>query len=51
MAAMQDNTSTTAVAEGAICIWWLGQTGFAFKTPGDEIVYVDPFLAPGETNE
>jgi L-ascorbate 6-phosphate lactonase len=26
-------------------LWWLGQAGFAFKTPAGRIVYVDPCLS------
>jgi L-ascorbate 6-phosphate lactonase len=26
-------------------MWWLGQAGFAFKTPSGQIVYTDPYLS------
>jgi L-ascorbate 6-phosphate lactonase len=33
------------VPHRAVRLWWLGQAGFAFKTPGGRIVYVDPCLS------
>ncbi|HUW34064.1 MAG TPA: MBL fold metallo-hydrolase [Planctomycetota bacterium] len=29
----------------AVRLWWLGQAGFAFKTPTGKVVYVDPYLS------
>jgi L-ascorbate 6-phosphate lactonase len=26
-------------------MWWLGQAGFAFKTPAGQVVYADPYLS------
>ena len=34
----------TLVEPGSIAIFWLGQAGFAFKTPSGKIVYIDPYL-------
>jgi L-ascorbate 6-phosphate lactonase len=34
-----------AVPPGSLGLWWLGQAGFAFKTPGGRIVYLDPYLS------
>ena len=34
-----------AVPHGALAIWWLGQAGFAFKSPAGKIVYLDPYLS------
>ena len=34
-----------AVPNGSLGLWWLGQAGFAFKTPAGRIVYVDPYLS------
>lgn len=28
-----------------IAVFWLGQAGFVFKTPGGRVVYVDPYLS------
>jgi L-ascorbate 6-phosphate lactonase len=33
------------VPQGAVALWWLGQAGFAFKTPRGQIVYADPYLS------
>lgn len=32
------------VSSGTITLWWLGQEGFVFKSPGGKIVAVDPYL-------
>ena len=37
--------AATQVPEAAVCLWWLGQAGFAFKTPAGRIVYADPYLS------
>jgi L-ascorbate 6-phosphate lactonase len=34
-----------AVPNDCLAIWWLGQAGFAFKTPAGKVVYVDPYLS------
>jgi len=33
------------VARGHISCWWLGGSGFAFKDPGDTVIYLDPYLS------
>ncbi len=32
------------VPQGSLTIWWLGQAGFVFKSPGGKIVVIDPYL-------
>ncbi len=34
----------TRVEPGSLAIFWLGQAGFAFKTPAGKIVYTDPYF-------
>lgn len=34
-----------AVPAGSAALWWLGQAGFAFKTPGGKVVVLDPYLS------
>jgi L-ascorbate 6-phosphate lactonase len=34
-----------AVPSGSVAMWWLGQAGFVFKTPGGKIAYLDPYLS------
>lgn len=36
---------TTRVEPGSLAIFWISQAGFVFKTPGDTVAYVDPFLS------
>jgi L-ascorbate 6-phosphate lactonase len=33
------------VPDGSLGLWWLGQAGFAFKTPDGRVVYLDPYLS------
>jgi L-ascorbate metabolism protein UlaG (beta-lactamase superfamily) len=33
------------VEPGHICAWWLGGSGFIFKTPGGLQVFIDPYLS------
>jgi L-ascorbate 6-phosphate lactonase len=35
----------TRVEPGSLALWWLGQAGFAFKTPGGRVMYIDPYLS------
>lgn len=37
------------VPEGSVRLWWLGQAGFAFKTPSPAVIYVDPCLSDAST--
>jgi len=32
------------VPSGSVALWWLGQAGFVFKSPGGKTVVVDPYL-------
>ncbi len=32
------------VPQGSLTMWWLGQAGFVFKSPGGKIVVIDPYL-------
>jgi L-ascorbate 6-phosphate lactonase len=34
-----------AVPQGTLALWWLGQAGFAFKTPAGKVVVIDPYLS------
>jgi len=45
MQSLADNILNVVVPKGAITIWWLGQAGFAFKTSGNKVVVVDPYLS------
>ena len=35
----------TQVANGRVMAWWLGGTGFVFKTPAGAQIYVDPYFS------
>ncbi len=45
MANLARSIRETLVPSGYVAIFWLGGAGFAFKTPGGKIVYVDPYLS------
>lgn len=51
MSAAKSATSLAAkvakrkVKPGRVCAWWLGGSGFIFKTPGGLVVYIDPYLS------
>ncbi len=45
MELLSHEIATTAVPDTAVRMWWLGQAGFAFKTPTGQIVYADPYLS------
>ena len=36
--------SKTSVEPNSLAIFWIGQAGFVYKTPGGTVVYVDPYL-------
>ena len=40
-----DTIAKTQVAPGSVMAWWLGGTGFVFKTPACTQIYVDPYLS------
>lgn len=42
---LQDELSQTSVAPGTVRAWWLGGTGFIFKTPDGTTIYIDPYLS------
>src|SRR4051794_25588429 len=35
----------TQVADGSVMAWWLGGTGFVFKTAAGTQIYVDPYFS------
>jgi len=35
----------TLVTPGSLAIFWLGQAGFVFKSPGGIVLYIDPYLS------
>ena len=37
--------SSTHVSHRSVMLWWLGQAGFALKTPAGAVVLVDPYLS------
>lgn len=41
---LAQNISEVQVEDGSLAIVWLAQSGFVFKTPGSQIIYVDPYL-------
>jgi L-ascorbate metabolism protein UlaG (beta-lactamase superfamily) len=43
--ALIDDMHACQVATGEVAAWWLGQHGFAFKTPAS-VLYLDAFLSP-----
>jgi len=44
MNALVKEINTTQVEPGGLQIWWIGQEGFVFKSPG-QIMYIDPYLS------
>jgi L-ascorbate 6-phosphate lactonase len=45
MNALSREIQAAEVPATSVRLWWLGQAGFAFKTPGGQIVYADPYLS------
>jgi L-ascorbate 6-phosphate lactonase len=45
MAPLSHEIATSSVPGAAVRMWWLGQAGFAFKTPAGRVVYADPYLS------
>jgi len=45
MGNLAKNIRETSAKSGELAIFWLGGAGFAFKTAGGKIVYVDPYLS------
>ena len=44
MNALVNEINTMQVEPGGLQIWWIGQEGFVFKSPG-QIIYIDPYLS------
>ena len=44
-AGLAENISRSQVSPRSVALWWLGQAGFAMKTPTGEVVLVDPYLS------
>ena len=44
MASLSDIIAETNVRQGSVMAWWLGGTGFVFKTPTGTQIYIDPYL-------
>jgi L-ascorbate metabolism protein UlaG (beta-lactamase superfamily) len=42
---LKDELTATAVQPGTVRAWWLGGTGFIFKTPQGTQIYIDPYLS------
>lgn len=42
---LRDELSQTPVEEGTVRAWWLGGTGFIFKTHAGTQIYIDPYLS------
>jgi L-ascorbate 6-phosphate lactonase len=34
----------TQVEPGSLALFWISQAGFVYKTPGNQVVYIDPYL-------
>jgi L-ascorbate 6-phosphate lactonase len=45
MTELWDTMAQTEVPPDAAALWWLGQAGFAIKTPAGKVIYVDPYLS------
>ena len=45
MSTLSDTIWQTHVRSGSVMAWWLGGTGFVFKTPSGTQIYVDPYLS------
>lgn len=42
---LKDELAQTQVEPGTVRAWWLGGTGFIFKTSANTQVYIDPYLS------
>lgn len=45
MASLNQTIVETQVPQGSVMAWWLGGTGFVFKTSAGTQIYVDPYLS------
>jgi L-ascorbate 6-phosphate lactonase len=44
-ASLADRVADTQPAIGSVAAWWLGGSGFIFKTPAGRQVWIDPYLS------
>ena len=42
---LAQTVAATQVANGEVIAWWLGGTGFVFKTPAGTQIYIDPYFS------
>lgn len=42
---LNNRIQATSVLDGFAAIWWLAQAGFAFKSSGGTVIYLDPYLS------
>jgi L-ascorbate 6-phosphate lactonase len=45
MSSLTQTIADTQIEPGSVMAWWLGGTGFVFKTPAGRQIYVDPYLS------
>jgi len=45
MTSLNQTIAETHVPAGSVMAWWLGGTGFVFKTPAGTQIYIDPYLS------
>jgi len=45
MTQLSEEIPAAEVPPASVRLWWLGQAGFAFKTPAGRIIYADPYLS------
>ncbi len=45
MSSLKDELAQTTVAPKTVSAWWLGGTGFIFKTASGTQIYIDPYLS------
>lgn len=50
MTANMKDILSKLIPESSIGIWWIGQGGFVFKTSGNKIIVVDPYLSNSVTH-
>jgi len=42
---MADQIASSRPGAGEVCLWWLGQAGFALRSADGKVVFVDPYLS------
>jgi L-ascorbate 6-phosphate lactonase len=45
MMKLADQIAAKSVQAGRVSGWWLGGSGFVFKTPAGTVIYIDPYLS------